>query len=152
MAFNRRLTGAAASFAVFILLATGILAVAGCNPKSESKSGTASSNYRFELVGAPQNVQAGKSLVSVRIIHVPDGKPVPGAVIFETRADMGPDGMGGMTAPVKVLPEAEPGVYPFVIEFGPVWDRPGGWTLTLAAKVQGEAGAARGSVSFTLAP
>ena len=60
-------------------------------------------------------------------MHVPDHKPVPGAVIIQTRADMGPDGMNEMTAPVKALPPKEPGVYLFEVEPGMA----GGWMLTL---------------------
>ena len=62
-------------------------------------------------------------------------------------ADMGPDGMKEMTAPVKALPPKEPGVYLFEVEPGMA----GGWMLTLAAKVQGEAETVRGSVTVKLA-
>lgn len=106
----------------------------------------AAGDYRFELAGDPQAV-AGKSVVTVKLMHVPDNKPVPGAVIIQTRADMGPDGMKEMTAPVKALPPKEPGVYLFEVEPGMA----GGWMLSLAAKVQGEAETVRGSVTVKLA-
>ena len=106
----------------------------------------AAGDYRFELAGNPQ-AAAGKSIVAVRLTHTPDNKPVAGAVIIQTRADMGPDGMKEMTAPVKALPPKEPGVYLFEVEPG----MSGGWMLTLAAKVQGETETVRGSVTVKLA-
>ena len=106
----------------------------------------AAADYRFELTGTPQTA-GGKSLVAVKLTHVPDDKPVAGAIIIQTRADMGPDGMKVMTAPVTALPAKEPGVYPFEIAPGMA----GSWMLTLAAKVQGEAETVRGSVTVKLA-
>jgi hypothetical protein len=107
----------------------------------------AAADYRFELVGNPEASSPGKSIVAVRLAHVPDGKPVAGAVIIQTRADTSPDGMKEMTAPVTALPPKEPGVYLFEIEPSMA----GGWMLTLAAKVQGEAETVRGSVTVKLA-
>jgi YtkA-like len=106
----------------------------------------AAGDYRFELAGNPQ-AASGKSIVAVKLTHTPDNKPVAGAIIIQTRADMGPDGMKEMTAPVKALPPKEPGVYLFEVETGMA----GGWMLTLAAKVQGEAETVRGSVTVKLA-
>src|SRR5438309_1701243 len=106
----------------------------------------AAGDYRFELAGNPQST-GGKSILAIKLMHVPDGKTVPNAVIIQTRADMGPDGMKEMTAPVKALPPKEPGVYLFEVEPGMA----GGWMLTLAAKVQGEAETVRGSVTVKLA-
>src|SRR5947207_13196413 len=106
----------------------------------------AAGDYRFELAGNPQ-AAGGKSIVAVRLTHRPDNKPVSGAVIIQSRADMGPDGMKEMTAPVKALPPKEPGVYLFEVEPGMA----GGWMLTLAAKVQGETETVRGSVTVKLA-
>ena len=110
------------------------------------------SDYRFELAEAPQKTAPGVNTVSVRLVHVPDGKPVSGAVIIQTRADMGPERMAAMTAPVKALPATTPGIYRFQIDFGPVWNKRGEWALTLAAKVQGETETVRGSVNLTLEP
>jgi hypothetical protein len=67
--------------------------------------------------------------------------------MIQTRADMGPDGMKEMTAPVKALPAKDPGIYRFEIEPGMA----GGWMLTLAAKVQGETETVRGAVTVKLA-
>jgi YtkA-like len=66
----------------------------------------AASDYRFELVGKSHR-SGQKNVVQVRLVHTPDGKPVPDAVIFESKADMGPAGMESMTAPVKATPGAK---------------------------------------------
>jgi hypothetical protein len=132
MSFIHRSAGAAALAATLLARMVGADAAAG--------------DYRFELAGNPQ-AAGGKSIVAVRLTHTPDNKPVSGAVIIQTRADMGPDGMKEMTAPVKALPPKEPGVYLFEVEPGMA----GGWMLTLAAKVQGEAETVRGSVTVKLA-
>jgi hypothetical protein len=109
-------------------------------------AGAAAGDYRFELAGNPE-VSGGKSIVAVKLTHTSDGKPVPGAVIIQTRADMGPDGMKEMTAPVKAQPPKEPGIYRFEIEPGMA----GGWMLSLAAKVQGETETVKGAVTVKLA-
>jgi YtkA-like len=103
-----------------------------------------SADYRFELVGKPQ-LSGQKDIVQVRLVHVPDGKPVADAVIFESKADMGPAGMESMTAPVKALP-AKGGTYSFEVEPGMA----GTWALHLAAKVQGEAETVRGTINADL--
>ena len=132
MSFLDRMTGAPAlAFSLIIRIAV---------------ADAAAGDYRFELAGNPQ-AASGKSIVAIKLTHTPDNKPVPGAVIIQTRADMTPDGMKEMTAPVKVLPPKEPGVYLFEITPGMAGD----WMLTLAAKVQGEAETVRGSVTVKLA-
>jgi hypothetical protein len=103
-------------------------------------------DYRFELAGPPTKSGSG-TVVKVRLIHVPDGKPVPGAVIFQSKFDMGPDGMAEMGAAVKALPPAESGVYAFEAEPS----MPGNWGLTLSARVQGEAQTVRGTVTVPVA-
>jgi hypothetical protein len=109
-------------------------------------SWSAAADYRFEAAGKPQPSPGGKSIVSVRLVHVPDKKPVPGAIIIQTKADMGPDGMADMTAPVQAVTPKEPGIYLFEIQPGMA----GKWMLSLAAKVQGEAETVRGSVTVEL--
>jgi len=95
-------------------------------------------DYRFELVQA-QPAGEGKTTVTVRLIHVADNKPVAGAVLFESKTDMGPGGMAEMTGKVSPLPSDQPGIYRFQIETGMA----GKWALNLGAKVQGEAGTVR---------
>ncbi len=112
----------------------------------------AGKDYRFELAGAPQKDGKGASVVSVKLVHLPDNKPVPGAVVIESRADMGPIGMAAMTAPVKALPEQPAGTYRFEIPNGRVWKKPDNWALTLDAKVQGEPETVHGSIVVKLEP
>ena len=104
----------------------------------------APNDYRFELVQA-QPAGAGKTAVTVRLVHVPDSKPVAGAVLFETKSDMGPSGMAEMAGKVSPLPSDQPGLYRFQIESGMA----GKWQLALGAKVQGEAGTVRGTVAHS---
>jgi hypothetical protein len=100
----------------------------------------APNDYRFELVQA-QPAGPGKTTVAVRLVHVPDGKPVAGAVLFESKTDMGPSGMAEMAGKVSSLPSDQPGIYRFQVETGMA----GKWQLALGAKVQGEAGTVRGT-------
>lgn len=101
-------------------------------------------DYRFELVGRAQP-EAGRDIIQVRLVHVPDSKPIPDAVIFESTADMGPAGMAMMTAPVKAM-SAKRGVYSFDVEPGMT----GTWAVHLAAKVQGESETVRGTITADL--
>jgi hypothetical protein len=103
----------------------------------------APNDYRFELVRA-QPVGPGKTDVTVRLAHVSNGKPVAGAVLFESKTDMGPSGMAEMTGKVTSLPSDQPGIYRLQIETGMA----GKWQLALGAKVQGEAGTVRGTLVY----
>ena len=103
----------------------------------------APNDYRFELVQA-QPAGPGKTAVTVRLVHVPDNKPVAGAVLFESKTDMEPGGMAEMTGKVSPLPSDQPGIYRFQIETGMA----GKWALNLGAKVQGEAGTVRGNLVY----
>src|SRR5215469_10673543 len=96
----------------------------------------APSDYHFEAV----EVQAsgpGKTTVVVRLVHVPDKKPVDGAVILESKTNMGPSGMGEMSGKVTATPSDQPGLYRFSIETGMT----GKWELILTAKVRENAAA-----------
>jgi hypothetical protein len=103
----------------------------------------APNDYRFELVQA-QPAGPGKTAVTVRLVHVPDNKPVAGAVLFETKTDMGPGGMAEMTGKVSPLSSDQPGIYRFEIETGMA----GKWQIALGAKVQGETGTVRGNLVY----
>jgi len=94
----------------------------------------AAADYRFE-VAEVKPAAAGKSNVTLRLLHTPDKKPVNDAVIFQVSADMGPDGMPTMKAPAKAMPASKPGLYTIEVEPGMA----GNWMLQVAAKVQGEA-------------
>jgi hypothetical protein len=106
----------------------------------------APTDYRFELAQA-QPAGPGKTDLTVRLIHVPDKKPVAGAVLFETKADMTPEGMADMSGKVTLVPADQPGLYRFQVETGMA----GKWQLSLGAKVQGETGTVRGTVPFAAA-
>ena len=103
----------------------------------------APNDYRFELVQA-QPAGPGKTTVTIRLVHLPDSKPVAGAVLFESKTDMGPSGMAEMTGKVSPLPSDQPGTYRFQVETGMA----GKWQLALGAKVQGETGTVRSTVVY----
>ena len=130
----------AARTAALFLVATGLAIGAPAQAPAAGK------DYRFELVGPP--VKQGKAtLIKVRLVHVPDGKPVPGAVIIQTKLDMGPEGMASMTAPAKAAGAPEPGIYQ--VEAEP--EMGGNWALHLSAKVQGERDTVTGTITVAVA-
>jgi hypothetical protein len=102
------------------------------------------SDYRFEPVST--DVRNGDvAILAVKLVHLPTGKLVSGAVVFRTRLDMSPDGMAAMTTKHDPLPETEPGIYRFRANL----TMAGGWALRLMAKVQGEAETVIGTAVFT---
>jgi hypothetical protein len=134
-----------------LALATGLsTALAQGMNMSGPKAMTATTGYRFELAGPPKSAGAGKSIVPVKLMH--DGKPVSGAIIIQSRADMGPIGMTAMTAPIKALGEKPPGTYSFEIDNGPVWRKADNWSVSFGAKVQGVPQTVTGSVTVKLQP
>ncbi len=137
----------------FSLIATTIPALAqdsmGMAMKG-SKPKAMTSGYTFELAGPVQSAGGGKSVVSVRLMH--DGKPIHGAIVIQSRADMGPIGMASMTAPIKPLSEKPPGTYRFEVTNGSVWKKPDNWAISFNAKVQGVAQTVSGSVTVKLNP
>ena len=105
----------------------------------------AAKDYRFEVVGAP--AKSGKvTLIKVRLLHLPDGKPMAGAIIIQTKLDMGPEGMASMTAHAKATSAPEPGVYQISAEP----EMAGNWALHLSAKVQGEAETVTGTLTVPI--
>src|SRR5258706_3091832 len=122
MSFIPRAAGAAA-FAYAVTTFSGLAMPA--------QALAAAQDYRFEAAGPP--AKSGKAtIVKIRLVHLPDGKPVSGAVIFQTRFDMGPDGMASMTAPAKVVRASDANLYQ------PRLERPlgGHWTLNPSPKGQ----------------
>lgn len=103
----------------------------------------AATDYKFEVVSA-QSAGPQKTDVTVRLVHAPDNKPVEKAVIFETHADMGPEGMPTMPGDVKAGAPQPGGAYRFQVATAMA----GTWALTLSAKVQGEAQTVKGTVNF----
>ncbi|ERF82204.1 FixH family protein [Bradyrhizobium viridifuturi] len=103
-------------------------------------------DYEFQLVD--KTVKKGDATISVRLIHKPDGKPVPDAVIFAKRLDMAPDGMDTMKTSIEAMPSTEPGVYKFKAAI----TMEGGWQLSLGAKVQGETGTVESKLVIKATP
>ncbi len=104
-------------------------------------------DYRFEAAGQPQKAPGGKTIVPLRLVRIADGKPVPGAVVIQTKADMSPMSMPEMTAPLRALGETDPGIYRFELQS----DAAGPWALSVSAKVQGEAETVHCKVTVELA-
>ena len=138
--------------AVLLALSSPALAVSMEMGASKPAPMTAKANYRFELAGPARSSGGGKSIVSIRIVHVGDNRPVLGAIVIQSRADMGPIGMAAMTATIKSLGEQPPGVYRFEVENGSVWRKPDNWSLSFSAKVQGVARTVSDSVIVKLTP
>jgi hypothetical protein len=103
-------------------------------------------DYEFQLVD--KTVKKGDAVISVRLVHKPDGKPVSDAVIFAKRLDMAPDGMETMKAAIEPMPSMGPGIYKFKAEV----TMEGGWQLSLAAKVQGETGTVENKLVIKATP
>lgn len=101
-------------------------------------------DYKFEPVS--QTVEVGPDkVITVRLMNTKTGKPVPNAVIFATRLDMGPDGMQEMATKIAPVPGTEPGTYKFMASLGMA----GRWQLSLGAKVQGETGTVEAKIAIT---
>jgi hypothetical protein len=98
-------------------------------------------DYRFEAV-QPHVMAANDVMVTLRLVHVPDNKPVTDAVIISSKMEMPMGGMAPMTTKVSTVKPSKPGEYPFQSDLS----AGGSWTLTVSAKVQGEAGTVTGSV------
>lgn len=105
-----------------------------------------SKDYEFQLVD--KAAKKGEAIISVRLVHKPDGKPISNAVIFAKRLDMAPDGMETMTTTIEPMPSTEPGVYRFKVAL----TMEGGWQLSLGAKVQGETGTVESKLVFKATP
>ena len=103
-------------------------------------------DYEFQLLD--QTVKKGDAIIAVRLIHKPDGKPVPDAVIFAKRLDTAPDDMETMKTTIEPMPSTEPGVY----KFEAAVTMEGGWQLSLGAKIQGENGTVESKLVLKAAP
>ncbi len=148
---NRHIFSAAVpAIAILVIVAAAPARAQGTDMAMKGPGAMASMGYHYELAGPVQSGGAGKSVVSVRLLH--DSKPVSGAIIIQSHADMGPMGMAAMTAPIKPLGEKPPGTYRFEVSNGPVWNKPDNWALSFSAKVQGVAQTVSGSVTVKLAP
>lgn len=129
-----------AAAAALILTGVGVAAAVSSNR-------TAPDAFGFELVD--REVKQGHgSVLKVRLVDVRTGKPVPNAVLFISRLDMSPDGMGEMSAELEPVPDTLPGYYLFETDLSMV----GGWALTLAAKLPGVSGVVQGRLVLQAVP
>lgn len=103
-------------------------------------------DYTFELVKG--EMKQGGAVIDVRLVDKRSGKPVPDAVVFARRIDMAPEGMPTMTSTLEPQPSPQPGVYRFKTDL----TMEGGWQLSLAAKVQGEAGTVQNKLVLKAVP
>jgi hypothetical protein len=100
-------------------------------------------DYAFEPV-RPEIKATNEATIAVRLVHKPNGKPVAGAAIVQTRLDMTPDGMADMATVIVPLPSPEPGVYAFKAPL----TMTGRWLLSISAKVPGEPEPVVGKITF----
>lgn len=128
--------------AVVLVLISLTISLTACG--ENKPSAPLSTAYTFSAT-TPEIVADSDTVVDIRLVHKATGKPVADAVIFETRFDMEPDGMGGMDAQATSMGSPSPGVYRF--KLSPTMA--GRWALKLSAKVQGEAETVRGVVVIT---
>ena len=104
----------------------------------------AAQDYRFEAV--QPTVRAGNATtVTVRLVHVPSGKPVPDAVVIGSKLEMPMAGMSPMAARVAPVKPDGHGNYSFQTDLA----MEGEWVLALAAKVNGEHDTVRGTVKVS---
>ena len=122
-------------------LPVGLLMLAAAGMASPAHSEV--TDYEFQLLQSEVK-QSESALLAVRLIHTPTGHAVPAAVIFTHRLDMVPDGMATMKSRLVPLPSTEPGIYPFKADLS----MEGNWRLSLAAKLQGEAGTVQARLIF----
>jgi hypothetical protein len=123
---------------LFALFALAILSSA---PRARANI----NDYEFRVVET--QFKTGQAIVSVRLVHKPDDKPAPDALIFATRLDMAPDGMESMTSMIEPAPSPAPGLYRFKVDLTDA----GTWRISLAAKVQGESGTLQGRLILKVA-
>ena len=106
-----------------------------------SQAYAAAGDYEFQLVS--NEVKASNNAeLSVRLIHKPTQKAVPGALLFRTRLDMSPDNMADMATTIAPDGSSEPGVYRFKADLSMA----GSWALKLMAKVPSESETVQGTV------
>ena len=103
-------------------------------------------DYEFQLVQA--EVKQGDADIAIRLVDKRTGKPVPDAVIFTKRIDMGPDGMQEMAEPIDAQPSPEAGIY----RFKTTLPMAGDWQLSLSAKIQGETGTLESKLPVRVVP
>jgi hypothetical protein len=105
----------------------------------------ASADYRFEAT-QPRIKMDDNARVVIRLIHVPTGKPVPDAIIFQTHLEMAMQGSAPMLVKASRPKATGGGLYALQAPL----NMEGQWTLHLSAKVQGEKDTVVGAVKLTV--
>jgi hypothetical protein len=133
----------AGAFAIVLLL---VVTAAGC-------ATTPSQDYRCDVLQQP--VQVGPNTeITVRLVHLPSGQAVKGAIISKSELEMPmlwpgykqvvPSGLSLSDVHIEYLGSDAQGDYHFR---GNVL-MAGTWTLNLSARVPGETESIRGAVRF----
>jgi hypothetical protein len=104
-------------------------------------------DYAFEAIKT-EIKSSNVATVALRLVHKPSGKPVPDAVIVQTRIVMAHDGGAEMASAFLPLPSPEPGVYAFKAPL----TMAGSWSLFIAARVEGEPELVVGKINFRVTP
>ena len=141
----RTAAGALIAYGMLVLMLPQLLPtlMEGRGATADAAPSSSDPDYRFELVEV-RPAGPGKTILSVRLAHLPEDKPIEEAAVREAGTNMGPGGMPEMTGRVTPLPTDRPGTYGFLIETG----MPGKWELTLDVEVQGGAQTIRGAVPY----
>jgi predicted metal-binding membrane protein len=141
----RAAAGALIAYGVVVLGAPQVLPtfMESMDTAAQAASPSTDPEYRFEVVEA-RPAAPGKAIVTVRLVHVSEGKTVQGASVREAATNMGPGGMAEMTGKVTPLPPERPGIYGFLIETGMA----GKWALTLDMELQAGSHTVRGAVNY----
>ncbi|MEQ9180906.1 MAG: FixH family protein [Nitratireductor sp.] len=127
----------------FLLLQRALLILATLLLSAEAQA--SAKDYEFQAL-AVEIGTGPETELSVRLVHKASQEPIGGAVVFRTRLDMSPDGMGAMTAQTVAVVSNELGLYHFRADL----DMAGRWALKLMAKVQGEPETVEATVVFTV--
>lgn len=122
-------------FAVLVSAAIALASPLAFTPRAVL---AAPADYRLAVVDQARQAD-GSEAVTVHFVHLPDGKPVAGAVMFAPMVMMGHD--MAMMAPAKVAPAADGAA---VVRVTPTMA--GTWTLSLSARVNGEPEVVKGAV------
>lgn len=126
----------------FAFLAGAAIALASPLVLAPQVALAAPTDYRLTVMSQAHQAD-GSDAVTVRLVHLPDGQPVPGAVMFAPMAMM--DGSGAMMAAAKIVPMADGAA---IVEVTP--SMAGTWTISLSARVNGEPAVIKGAVAVEL--
>ena len=126
----------------FAVLAGAMIALASPLALAPRVALAAPADYRLAVVSQARQAD-GSEAVTVHLVHLPDGKPVAGAVMFAPMVMMGHD--MAMMAPAKIVPAAGGAA---VVRVTPTMA--GTWTLSLSARVNGEPDVIKGAVDVEL--